>query len=1281
VPTDDTPHPWRLCIDTGGTFTDCIAIAPDGRERRIKVLSSSSLRGRVVRIDSPTRLVVAQSWDAPDGFAAGMGFRLLGSSAEPILITAFRSAGEHSIIELAAPLDPAPAAGAPFEVLSEEEPPILAARLATATPAGAPLPPISMRLATTRGTNALLERRTAEVALFTTGGLADLLAIGTQQRPDLFALRIVKPEPLPSHIIEVDERLAADGSVLRPLDLAALDGAIDDLLARGVRVAAVALLHSWKNPDHERRLAEYLRARGFTHISVSSDLAPAIKMLERTQTACVNAALAPIMEAYLGGVRRALRSGRLHVMTSGGGLVSAESFRPKDALLSGPAGGVVGAAAAARAPGFHRIITFDMGGTSTDVARFDGSHDYVFEHQVGPARVVAPAVAVESVAAGGGSICWFDHAQRLLRVGPRSAGAHPGPACYGAGGPLTVTDVNLLLGRLDPSRFEIPVDRDAAAARAQELLDELREHTGSAPPLEQLLEGLADLADEHMAEAIRAVSIRRGYDPAEHTLVAFGGAGGQHACAVAARLGITRILIPPDVGLLSAVGLRWAAIERFAERQVLRPLDDAAPTLASLIADLESEALNALAAEGVPPADAAVTRRLAQLRLVGQESSLTIDLADSPAGWAAAARAAFLQRYRAIFGYAPPPSRAIELVSVRIVASSRTEPPAAPSAAPATTTSPQPISTQEARFGGTTHPTPIYDRASLPPGAHLTGPALIVESFGTTVVPPGWDAAVDRAGALLLTAHTQTPSPRPTTTTHTPAAVADALSAARLAAIAAEMGQTLQRTALSTNVKERLDFSCAILDADGNLIVNAPHIPVHLGALGPCVRALRDAIDMGPDDVVVTNHPAFGGSHLPDITVVSPVHTASGDLIGYVASRAHHAEIGGIAPGSMPPAARCLAEEGVVIPPTHLIRRGEDRSDALRALLTSASHPSRAPDENMADLAAQAAANRLGAQALRALAESMGLPALAAAMRGLQDRAEHRLRAALRPRAGRTLRAEQHLDDGSPIRVRIDVAADGSATIDFAGSAPVHGGGFNAPAGVVRSAVIYVLRLLIDEPLPLNEGLMRAIDLRLPPGMLNPPFDPDPARCPPVSAGNVETSQRIVDTLLEAFDLASGSQGTMNNVIFGSPTFGYYETVCGGAGAGPGFDGASAVHTHMTNTRITDPEILEHRYPVRLERFAIRRGSGGDGAFRGGDGVIREYRFLAPLSLSLVTQNRVRGPRGLHGGHDGLPGRQRLTTAAGRTIDLAPTDSRPVAPGDLLTLETPGGGGWGPPPA
>jgi 5-oxoprolinase (ATP-hydrolysing) len=1269
--------PWRVSIDTGGTFNDCIAVAPDGSVHRAKVLSTGALRARVVEIGGEGAVKVSDAWNAPAGFVQGWRLRVLGRGdrTDAARVLDHRARADGTILKLST-LPDALAPGVAVELRGDEESPIVAARLVTGTPAGQPLPALSLRLATTRGTNALLERRGGPVAFFVTEGFADLLSIGTQQRPDIFALNIVKPRPLYDVVVEVPERLRVDGSVLRPMDLTALEPRLAGLRAGGIRVGAIALMHSWINPAHEEALSSFLQARGFVHVSCSAEMAAAIKFLPRAQTTVVDAYLSPVIRSYLANVSGALTDGStLHAMTSGGGLVSAAAFRPKDSLLSGPAGGVVGAAAAARRSGFTRAITFDMGGTSTDVARYDGDHSYVFEHHVADAHIVAPAVAVESVAAGGGSVCWFDQAEGTLRVGPQSAGASPGPACYGAGGPLTITDCNLLLGRLDASRFEIPIDADAARAKADELMQEVQQARGVAMDLHDLLEGLIDLADERMAQAIRTISISKGYDPADHVLVAFGGAGGQHACAVARRLGMRRVLIPQDVGLLSARGLSEAVIERFAQRQVLMSLDRDVEWLPALIADLEAQARSAVATQGVAPRDVTIRRRIAHLRLAGQEASIAIDLASSNPTSEELTND-FRAQYRALYGYAPL-GRAMEVESVRVVAS-------APSAAPAVAHAgdvggvgetavslPAPHARIAARFLSTEFQAAVFERSQLVPGASIRGPALILESHGTTVLPPGWSAHVDGPGALNLS-HEGGPSPSSASS-----AVHDELLIARLTSIATDMGQTLRATALSTNVKERLDYSCAILDADAQLVVNAPHIPVHLGALGLSVRMVRDAIAMGPGDVVVTNHPAFGGSHLPDVTVITPVFSAEGSLLAYVASRAHHAEIGGTRPGSMPPGARTLAEEGAVIPPMHLVKAGLSRLDEFRQLLTTSAHPTRQPDDNLADVQAQIAANHRGAQAIAALAADSGPEDLAATMTALTDRAHARTLAALRRFAGQTLDAQEALDDGSPIRVSIRVTDDGRANVDFSGSAAVHPTNFNTPAGVVRSALMYVLRLLIDQPLPLNEGILRAVDLHLPEGMLNPRFDADPGRCPAVAAGNCETSQRVVDTLIKALGLAACSQGTMNNFIFGNERFGYYETICGGSGAGPTFDGADAVHTHMTNTRITDPEVLEHRYPVRLDRFAVRAHSGGPGQHRGGDGAIRAYTFLEPVSISLLTQHRTIHPYGAAGGSEAKCGYQTLMLPNGEVRELGPVEALDVGAGTRLIMETPGGGGWG----
>jgi 5-oxoprolinase (ATP-hydrolysing) len=1269
---------WEAWVDTGGTFTDCVAVSPEGEIRRAKVLSSGALRGRVEGVQGDM-LYVEADWSVPSRFIVGMKVRFPALESEGTV--ALRVEGYDApggVIRLDGVLKTTVAAGEVFEVHGDEEAPNLAARVATGTAFGRPLPPMRMRLGTTRGTNALLERKGATVALFVTRGFRDVLAIGTQQRPDLFALRIDKPPPLYGAVIEVDERLSADGSVLRPLKLRGLDTEIDRLLAEGVRSAAVALAHSWVNPIHEQRLAERLGRKGFEHVSCSADLSPTIRFLPRAETAVVNAYLAPVLGEYLGRVAGSLPPGvgpdsgsgsapGLSVMTSAGWLIPASEFRPKDSLLSGPAGGVIGAAFAASRSGFARVIAFDMGGTSTDVSRLDAGrdeHEYVFEHGIGSARVAAPALAIETVAAGGGSVCRFDG--DALRVGPRSAGADPGPACYGAGGPLTVTDVNLLLGRLDPARFGIPVAAEPARARLAEVMQEVKARRGGAPSEEDILEGFLAVACERMSGAIGRVSVQRGYDPADHALLAFGGAGAQHGCELADRLGIRTVLVPADAGLLSAWGLGHAARERMAERQLLRPLDEMGPGFEALVAELEHEALEALERDGV--ADRQVRRRLVHLRFHGQEAGVAVEYAAGTG-----LEAAFLARYRALHGDVPE-GREIEVESVRVLASSRPV-PAIRADESAGVHEVDPIGTRRAWFGRWVDAR-MYERASLRAGARLDGPALVLEAHSATVVEPGWCCRVDGAGTLVLEKAETVGVAR------IPPAARVELATGRLASIAGEMGHMLRRTALSVNVKERLDYSCAVLDAAGNLVVNAPHIPVHLGALGECVRSLRDRIDMGPGDVAATNHPAVGGSHLPDVTVVTPVFSADGMILAYVASRAHHAEIGGTRPGSMPTDARMLEEEGVVIGPMHLIRGGLGRWDEVERVLTGARWPSRAPADNLADLRAQVAANHRGVESLREFVSRHGETGLIEAMQALTERAERRTRAALdRVRGGAErweATAEELLDDGTPLRVRVELT-HGGAVIDFAGSGVVHPGNLNATPAIVRSAVMYVVRLLADEPMPLNEGLLRAVDIRIPPGILRPPFDPDPARCPAVAGGNTETSQRVVDVLLKAVRLAACSQGTMNNVVFGNDRFGFYETVCGGAGAGPGFDGADATHTHMTNTRITDVEIMERRCPVRVERFEIRRGSGGEGKWRGGDGVMRELVFLEPCSLSVIGQHRRGGPYGVEGGSPGAPGRQRVVRADGRILDLPPVGQCEVGPGDRLVLETPGGGGWGDP--
>lgn len=1250
---------WRLCIDTGGTFTDCLAMNPAGERRRAKVLSTGTIRIEIDAILSPTCVHLRDQPAFPIGFLAGAKLHHTASAAKDVTILAHN--GATSIIEHDAATS---LRAGRCEIDCGVEAPVLAAHLVTGTPLNAPLPPLRLRLATTRGTNALLERTGPPTALFITAGFADLLRIGTQQRPDLFALDIIKPQPLHDGVVEVHECIDATGTVLREVDLNALRQEAAPLAKRGVRSAAIALKNAYVNDQHERAVEAALRQAGFTHITRSAAAAPLIRLLPRAETALVDAYLAPIIRGYLDRIGQRICTDSIMVMTSAGGLSPAATYRSCDSLLSGPAGGVAGAAAAARAVGETRIISFDMGGTSTDVARWAGDFEYTFEHQVGEARLLAPALAIESVAAGGGSVCWFDGDR--LRVGPHSAGASPGPACYGSGGPLTITDVNLLLGRVDTARFQVPLHRAAAEQRCDVLLEEVRHAATENLTPSQLLTGLLAIANAHMADAISRISLQRGFDPADHALLAFGGAGGQHACAIADLLRINRIIAPADAGLLSAVGLFEARVERFAQRQMLRTLDEfATGELAAIIADLDQQSMSLVQADSPHDDSLVIRRRLVEMRLLGQDSTITIEYDDE-----SSLASRFNQTYAHLFGHNP--MGRIEIESIRVIASTAapdteiTNEPAAERITP-----PRQINMQ---LGSQQVAVPVIDRESFHLSQPIHGPALLVDAHSTTLVESDWTYRSAAHGHVILERTAALRASAAAAPNSAPAQLE--LFTNRFRAIVGDMGELLRRTAQSTNVKERLDFSCALLDANARLVANAPHIPVHLGAMGFCVRAVRDVLPMQPGDVVITNHPAFGGSHLPDITLISPIFDGQ-TLLGYVANRAHHAEIGGTRPGSMPPNARTLAEEGVVIPPTYVARGGKVDWSPIRALLSAPPHPSRQVEMNLADLQAALAANRHGAAALVNLVHAHVRETVEHFMTALRAHASTKMQAALKRLGDRTFKAEERLDDGTTIAVAI-TTHDGQATIDFSGTSTTHAGNLNAAPAIVHSAVMYVLRLLVREPLPLNEGLLEPVTIILPQGTtLNPRFHDDPARCPAVVGGNTETSQRLVDTLIKALNLAACSQGTMNNVLFGNQNFGYYETICGGAGATAAHNGADAVHTHMTNTRITDVEVLEHRYPVRLNRFAIRRGSGGRGTHRGGDGVVREIEFLQPISLSILTQHRVQSPFGRAGGESGRVGRQDVIRADGSTVELASIDGCEVGPGDRLIIETPGGGAWG----
>ncbi|WP_035605646.1 hydantoinase B/oxoprolinase family protein [Haloferula sp. BvORR071] len=1214
-----TAAPWRIRVDTGGTFTDAWALGPDAIERRAKILSDGTLRCRLISKQDDNYWLTDSELPALDSTFRNWhdGDTIVQDSREGAKLLQLSGDTKNLV------------AGQILTLSCGDEAPVAVARILTGTPAGAKLPPADFRVATTRGTNALLERKGARLAFFTTHGFADLLEIRDQRRARLFSLSQPAPEVLPAFTAAIHARLDREGNVVVPLEEDALRAAARDAIAQGCSVAAVALLHSWKDPQQEQRAGEILRESGFTHVILSAEIAPLIRLLPRAETAVAEAFLTPVMEHFVRRVASALDGSEPWLMTSAGGLVPASRFRPKDSLLSGPAGGLVGAAELARAAGFPRVLTFDMGGTSTDVARIDGPFVWRQEQEIGPARVFAPALKIETVAAGGGSICRFHNGR--LEVGPDSAGADPGPACYGRGGPLTLTDVNILAGYMDAAKAGIPLDRAAAEARLDELLTDLR-NAGESTTAEALLAGLRELAVETMAEAIRGVSVREGCAPQDFALLAFGGAGPQHACAVAEKLGVSTVLVPADAGLLSAWGLERARRQEQRVKQVLASFD-------SIAADLTG-AWQALASGAASGLDHPEFRWLADLRLKGQDTALTVE-ATSAAESTTSLKDKFVTEYRALYGYPPTAGRELELVALRVVAEEHSS-PSIPEAFPDETT---------------------------------PGPLLLQDRFSTCVIPEGWQMRKGSKDTLLLDRPTSSPLRTPLSPLGTPSTVSAGLFRSRFEGIVTAMGEMLRRTALSTNVKERLDFSCALLDADGHLVASAPHVPVHLGALGVCVREVLKILDPGPGDVVITNHPAFGGSHLPDVTLIAPVFDPSGERVAFVANRAHHAEIGGKAPGSMPADAKVLAEEGVVIAPRLLMAGGEPLFDEVEELLLDAPWASRRIGDNLADLEAQLASVLHGSIAIKRLIAEHGGDTVRSELRGILDRS-----AALMATRLATVDIDHEVissfDDGTPLQVHLTASA-GSMKIDFTGTGPVHPRNLNATPAIVRSVVLYALRLWLGEDIPLNEGLLETVDIIVPTGLLSPDFDPDPAKAPAVVGGNVETSQRLTDLLLEALDLAANGPGTMNNFLFGDESFGYYETLAGGSGAGPQHHGASGRHVHMTNTAITDPEILEHRFPVRLWKYEIRRNSGGHGLHTGGDGVIREVEFLEPLTVSFLTERRNSSPQGLHGGQAGQHGMQHRILPDGTEQLLPGAVTYQASANERVRISTPGGGGWG----
>ncbi|WP_440999157.1 hydantoinase B/oxoprolinase family protein [Fodinibius sp. SL11] len=1252
---------WQIWVDTGGTFTDCIAIDPDGYQTTVKVLSSSSLRGQITASISDFSYQLEEEWEAPRNFISGFTFSLLDEPEVNATVTAFDPKSSTITLDKVLDIQNFPAS---FEVQSNEEAPILAARLATMTSSNQSLPPLNFRLATTKATNALLEKEGAPTALFVTEGYQDLLEIGNQQRPDLFAMEVQKRKPIYDHVVEVPGRLGHDGNILKELNCSDIDARVEQLIEEGISTAGIALMNSFKNGKHEQKLKKWLLNKGFDHVSTSSELSPFIGIIPRAETTLVNAYLSPIIQDYLDDVENALSEHQLYVMTSAGGLTVKDQFTPKDSLLSGPAGGVVGAATAGEEAGFNQVISFDMGGTSTDVARYDSGFDYIFEHSVGDAHLVAPALNIETVAAGGGSVCYFDG--HKLCVGPQSAGAFPGPACYGAGGPLTMTDVNLLLGRLHAQNFHIPVDISAAERELEKVVEDIHSRGSKDVAKSDILTGFLKIANERMADAICKVSVRKGYDTQDYAMVAFGGAGGQHACAIAHRLDIDTIIIPKEAGLLSAFGIGHAEVEEFAETQILKRFNEIAAKLDDICSKMTWQAKRKLQDIGILKDKITVRRKILSMRLQGQETSLEIEFAEdiNP-------KKAFKKAYKERYGHWIS-DRIIEVESLRVVVAMQNN-KNSNNPILETHASSEPAFEHAIWFDGVKQSTPVFDRGDLKYGSQIDGPALILDPHSTIVVEPDWRLIVNKQEALQLEKKKRNQS---VSKNEESEVVNLELFTNRFSSIASEMGEMLQRTALSVNVKDRLDFSCALLNAKGELVVNAPHIPVHLGALGLCVRKLKEELVMEPGDVVVANHPAYGGSHLPDVTVVTPIYIGNEHLVGYAASRAHHAEIGGITPGSMPPTATNLQEEGVVIPPMYAIRGGSEEWKKIRKHLLSGKYPTRNVEENIADLQAAVAANQRGVTGLQKLCKKYGIEEVEYYMNKLQAHAETKMRDTITNIPSGNYESKELLDDGTPLKVTMEVLEDRIA-MNFDGTGSVHKYNLNATPAIVNSVVMYMLRLLIDEPIPLNEGLLNPVDIRLPNCLLNPNFNADPGKCPAVVGGNTEVSQRLVDTLLKPFDRMACSQGTMNNVLFGNDNFGYYETVGGGTGAGPDFDGTDAVHHHMTNTKGTDPEILEYRYPVRLEEYSIRRGSGGKGLQRGGNGIVRKMTFLEDVELTVLTQHRKNKPYGLQGGSPGKEGQQWVVHKDGRRETLNSVDGRSLQKGDQFILKTPGGGGFG----
>ncbi len=1200
---------WQFWVDRGGTFTDLVARTPAGELRSLKLLS-----------ENPER------YDD----AVLEGIRLL----------------------LAAP-----------------------------SVAAIPIAQIdSIRIGTTVATNALLERKGVPTLLVTTQGFADALKIGYQNRPELFALNIQLPEPLYEEVIEIDERLWADGRVMRPLQAENYLSEFEAAYQRGLRAVAVVFMHGYKNPAHELAIGKIAEQAGFAQVSLSHEVSPLVKFVGRGDTTVVDAYISPVLAKYVQRLSAALPDVPLLFMQSSGGLTDAANFQGRNSLLSGPAGGVVGAVKTAAEIGCSKVLGFDMGGTSTDVWHYKGGYQRVYETQLAGVRLRVPMMDIHTVAAGGGSLCYFDGSR--FRVGPESAGADPGPACYRRGGPLTITDCNLVLGRLVPEHFpavfgpggDEPLSVDAARAKLQAEADKIRQHSGESLSLEQAAAGFVDIAVQSMAGAIKTISTQRGYDVGQYALACFGGAGGQHACAVATVLGVDSVLIHPLAGVLSALGMGLASVSALADRTLAWPMQ----SLVEAELDEQFEALKGEALAHLPEKKQGQLRCIEKvyIRYEGADTVLAVARDSS-----AVMQAAFQEAHRERFSFLQS-GKALLIDSISLEALLEQGGQTVDLATgPREETQ---ASSTQVYSNGEYLTAPIMQRESLNPGVTLSGPLMLVDSNSTTIVDPGWQLEVLPAGMLHLSKAEGVALQREVTTERNPVQLE--IFNYQFMAIAEQMGAVLANTAHSVNIKERFDFSCALFDASANLIANAPHVPVHLGSMGETVAHLIDSRrgNIHPGDVYLVNSPYAGGTHLPDLTVVSPVFSQAGssefntqgcalnhDPDFFVATRAHHADIGGITPGSMPAESRHIEEEGVLIDDFLLVGAGQFREQALRELLASGPYPARNIEQNIADLQAQVAANAYGLAELQKLVVHYGNDVVSAYMRHIQDNAEEAVR-----RVIATLQAGSFayaMDNGAVVKVAVGIdRARGRMCIDFSGTSAQLPGNFNAPAAVCRAAVLYVIRTLVAEAIPLNAGCLRPVDIIIPPGSLLSPVYPAA-----VVAGNVETSQYVADALYAALGVLAGSQGTMNNLTFGSDDYQYYETICGGAGAGDGFAGASGVQVHMTNSRLTDAEILELRFPVVLEAFSIRRGSGGAGQYPGGEGVERSLRFLEAMDVSILSGHRRVATIGLKGGGEGAVGENSVAKKDTPARLLKPTVSIRVEAEDSLTLLTPGGGGFG----